>query len=354
MSRWRRLQRAALALLTAGPLLVAGCGTASSAQSTAPRTASSPLVHLPADQANHPRVQNEWWYVGGHMRCGQRTGGYEVTILKFSHVRPPGFSSPVTLYRTDVAITDEARGRFFQRITPYFPQSAHLSSSSLDVRVGRASLRGTSLQDMSLHGVLPSGGVDLHLASRRPPMYVGGRGYLSFGNGYTYYYSLTDLASRGTIRVGGRTFQVTGISWLDHQWGDWSWTSVRGWTWMALQLGNGIQMSLFDVRSPASRVRAASVLLPDGRLRTIPGMTITPTGSWRSPRTRALYPSGWIVQIPALRARLTVLPTVRDQELTLRSLLRGSYWEGSGRVTGRYMGRPVSGFSYTELTGFAK
>jgi len=335
-----------------GAVLLAGCGATSSAQTTVSHT--SPLVHLPADQASHPRVQTEWWYVVGHMRSGNRTFGYEVTLFKFSRIRPPGFNSPVTLYRTDVAITDEANKRFYQRITPYFPQSAHLSSSTLDERVGTASLRGPSLKDMALRASLPVGSIDLHLSSRRPPMYVGGRGYLSFGNGFTYYYSLTDLASGGSIRLDGVTYHVTGISWLDHQWGNWSWTTVRGWTWMALQLNNGVQLSLFDVRSPASRVRAASVLSQNGRLLTIPGMTIPATGSWRSPHTMALYPSGWTVRIPSLHAVLRVTPTVRDQELTLASFVGGSYYEGSGRVHGTYMNRPVSGDSYTELTGFAK
>ena len=334
------------------PLLLAlglaACGSATQAS----QRSSAPLVHLPADQASHPGAPNEWWYVVGHLQAGGRTFGYEVTLFRFHQVRLPGFSEPVTLDRTDVAITDEKTRRFYHRITYYFPQSADLSSQTLHVRVGHATLAGPSPRNMSLRAAIRPGSIDLHLSSQRPAMDVGGRGYLPFGDGYTYYYSLTDLATTGTITVAGETYRVTGISWLDHQWGAWSWQAVRGWTWMALQLDNGVQMSVFDFRSTASRVKAASVLLADGRLRTLRRASLTPVGTWRSPHTHALYPSGWVVRIPALRATLHVEPTVLDQEMTEPSEPRASYWEGSSRAKGTFLGKPVSGLGYTELTGY--
>ena len=185
-------------------------------------------------------------------------------------------------------------------------------------------------------------------------MYVGGRGYLLFANGYTYYYSLTNLATSGSIRVGGSTYRVSGISWLDHQWGNWSWQTVRGWEWMALQLDNGVQMSIFDFRSTGRRITGASVLMADGKLRTIGHISITSTGTWKSPHSGALYPSGWTVRIPALQATLRVQPTVLDQEMSIPSQRQISYWEGSSRIRGSFMGKPVSGLGYTELTGYAR
>lgn len=184
-------------------------------------------------------------------------------------------------------------------------------------------------------------------------MFVGGRGYINFGTQFTYYYSLTNLKSTGTLKVDGKPFAVMGVSWLDHQWGDWSWAGAKGWTWMALQLGNGTQLSLFDVRAFGAPILFASVLGKSGKTRTVPGVTIKSTGSWHSPHTGATYPSGWIVNIPALRATLQVSPTVKDQELIAQNQPQGSYWEGSGRVTGRYGGKAITGLSYTELTGYA-
>jgi predicted secreted hydrolase len=206
---------------------------------------------------------------------------------------------------------------------------------------------------MHLKAALPGGAIDMTLHPRRAPMYVGGRGYLPFGNGYTYYYSLTDLGSKGTIILNGTTYSVAGISWLDHQWGNWNWTAVRGWTWMALQLNNGVQLSVFDFRSKTSRQRAASVITADGKTHTIRKISIKATGSWTSPHTGGVYPSGWIVSIPSLHATFTVTPDLKDQELAVPGQNFGSYWEGSGTLTGTYGGKSVAGLSYTELTGYA-
>lgn len=314
---------------------------------------ATPLVHLPADAASHNGAPIEWWYVVGHLRSAAHTFGYEVTIFKFNHVRPPGFSTPLSLYRTDVAITDLAGRRFHQRVTYYFPTSASLSTSRLDERVGKARLSGSSPRTMSVAASLPGGAIQLSLDSLRPTMYVGGRGYLSFGTGYTYYYSLTDLRTTGSLTVGKKAYRVTGVSWLDHQWGNWSWTSVRGWTWMALQLSNGVQLSVFDVRAAGQRVRAASILTPGGTTLTDRRMTIAASGAWRSPHTRGVYPARWTVRIPTQRAVLNVTPALPDQELYVPNEPRGSYWEGTGTVSGTWQGRRVSGLSYTELTGFA-
>jgi predicted secreted hydrolase len=318
---------------------------------------SGPLVHLPRDQAAHLNEDTEWWYVVGHLKSGKQRFGYEMTIFRFDNVRPPG-SAPGTpgikLYRADMAITEDTGHQFHQRISYFFPQSGHVSATTLDVGAGNAHLSGKSPSSMDLRFQIPAGSAKLHLASQRPAMNVGGRGYLKFADGYTYYYSLTDIKTSGTLVVNDQTFHVTGTSWLDHQWGTWSWANVSGWTWMALQLNNGVQLSVFDFRSPKERVKAASVLPKSGKTQTLRAVTFTPLGHWKSPHTGGNYPSGFAVSIPGAKARLRVIPTVNDQELWLAHQNRGSYWEGSATVTGTWQGKPISGLAYTELTGYAK
>jgi predicted secreted hydrolase len=313
--------------------------------------ASGPTVHLPADQSAHAAAHNEWWYVVGHLRSASHTFGFEATVFRFSHIRPPGFSSDVSLDRTDVAITDEAGHRFFHRITFLFPGQASISFRTLSIAAGAIRLAGAPAS-MALAASLPAGAFSLHLSSRRPAMTVGGNGYIPFANGFTYYYSLTDLATTGTLTLKGVTYRVHGISWLDHQWGNWSWRAIHGWVWMALQLNNGTQLSLYDFRG-TTRLRQANILGSGGRLVVTPGLTIRATGRWISPHTGGVYPSGWIVSIPRSRARLVIRPTVLDQEMTVPGEQRASYWEGSGHVSGTFEGHPVTGNSYTELTGYA-
>lgn len=351
------MSRVLSALVPLALLILSGCGTP--AQSAAPAASSgpAPLVHLPRDQAAHPSSANEWWYVVGHLRSGARRFGYELTIFRLSHLHPPGSaagSPPVTLYRTDMAITDQNNKVFHQKISYYFPQSARASSTSLNVHAGTADLTGAAPSAMHLRFTMPGGSANFSLASTRPAMDVGGRGYIRFSNGFTYYYSLTDIATSGTLMLKGRSYRITGTSWLDHQWGNWTWTGVGGWTWMALQLNNNTQLSVFDVRGPSGSTRAASILLPSGKLRTLHAVSFTPLATWKSPHTGGVYPSGFTVSIPGMKARLRVLPTVKDQELWLPSQPQGSYWEGSATVYGTWQGKKVSGLAYTELTGYAR
>lgn len=315
------------------------------------RVSQGPAVHFPADQAAHSSAQSEWWYIVGHLQSAGHSFGYQVTVFKFAHMTPPGMSTPISLFRTDLAITDENGHAFHHRITYFFPQSANASTRALSIKVGSVVLSGPP-SAMRLQAHFGRYSVDLLLRSVRQPLYVGGSGLLTFGNGYTYYYSLTDLASTGSIQSGTTRFSVSGVSWLDHQWGNWSWSTIRGWTWTAIQLDSGVQLSAFDFRGTTQSTRQANIILPDGHQRTLHSLTLTPSGTWHSPHSGAAYPARETVRIPALRATLHIVPTVQDQEMTVPSQLRISYWEGSSRVSGTYLGKRVTGKAYLELTGY--
>jgi predicted secreted hydrolase len=152
---------------------------------------------------------------------------------------------------------------------------------------------------------------------------------------------------------------VHGLAWMDHQWGDMGGSSVRGWTWMALQLDDHADLSLVNERATSTRYafrRWTMALLPGGRQVFVPQAIIMPLGTWRSPTTRTLYPSGWRVRVPALRLDVVVQPTVHDQEMSDPFTVLGhhtTYWEGSCTVVGTHAGHPVRGKAYTELTGFS-
>jgi predicted secreted hydrolase len=198
----------------------------------------------------------------------------------------------------------------------------------------------------------------LTVTSLRTPLLVHG-GFLGWGAGYTYYYSLTDMRANGTLTIAGRRIPVHGIAWMDHQWGDMENSSVHGWDWMALQLGDHTQINMVNERagSPTYPFRQwAQALLPNSRQVFVPtDVTITPLGRWRSPHTGTLYPSGWHVRIPRLQLDVVVRPTMRDQEMVDRisvSGYRDSYWEGSCTVVGTRAGHRVSGKAYAELTGY--
>jgi predicted secreted hydrolase len=76
--------------------------------------------------------------------------------------------------------------------------------------------------------------------------------------------------------------------------------------------------------------------------------------SWRSPRSGAVYPSGWKVRLPSQGYELELQPTIPNQELATSQSTQITYWEGSVRITGTRNGQPVHGQGYVELTGYAE
>ena len=76
------------------------------------------------------------------------------------------------------------------------------------------------------------------------------------------------------------------------------------------------------------------------------------TDRWRSPRTGALYPAGWRIDLPEVGLSLRVRPTVAEQENVARLAGGLFYWEGAVVVTSEE-GEPL-GRGYVELTGYGE
>ena len=73
-------------------------------------------------------------------------------------------------------------------------------------------------------------------------------------------------------------------------------------------------------------------------------------GSWRSPRSRAVYPARWSVRVPSAGVDLEIEPWQADQEVDARVV----YWEGAVRIRGVSRGESVQGVGFVELTGYAE
>lgn len=294
------------------------------------------FVHLPADQAAHPDAPQEWWYVVGHLNARGHRFGYEVQIV--------GGEAPQTL----IAITDKTTGAYYAQSLSYSLDQTSFSTTELDARTPKARLSGP-MDAMQLHATLPVGEINLTLSARGPAIYNNGTGLMPFLGGTSYYYSLPSLASQGTLTVNNRTYQVTGESWLDRQWGSWDWSTVQKWTWMALQLPDGDRVNLWDILAQGNEFPYATVLRPDGthEIVAVEPLADGTSNFWTSPTTGKRYGTRWIVNIPALDASLTVVAEPQGQEV----LAYGGIYEGAASVTGRYRGKPVSGQAYVEQLG---
>jgi predicted secreted hydrolase len=227
------------------------------------------------------------------------------------------------------------------------------------------------IDDWSAEGMKPStlpirlraaedgASIDLVLDTARPIVLQGDRGLsrksATPGNA-SYYYSMTRLATLGSVRVDGVSFPVEGNSWLDREWGTSSLENGQtGWDWFALQLSDGRDLMFYRLRrgdGTTDPFSAGTLVLPDGSVRPLSpeDVRIEALGSWRSPETGARYPSRWRMLLPSVGLELEVVPRTADQEL--RTVVR--YWEGAVGVRGTSGGKPVEGEGYVELTGYGE
>nr|MBP6440042.1 carotenoid 1,2-hydratase [Caldilineaceae bacterium] len=171
-----------------------------------------------------------------------------------------------------------------------------------------------------------------------------------------YYYSLVNLDTTGVITSAGRTIPVTGLSWMDHEFGTSALSgSAVGWDWFSLQFDNGAVLMLYEIRTSDGSAPPdieASLVWPDGRHQTLThdDFTLEPSGAWTSPTTGITYPSGWRIRIPTVAADLAVTPLIPDQEMNVSFV----YWEGAVDAAGTLGGEPVTARGYVELTGYGE
>lgn len=169
--------------------------------------------------------------------------------------------------------------------------------------------------------------------------------------GSSKYYSWTSLITTGTIVDHGVTMKVSGISWMDHQWGAMALLSGAGWDWFSVQLYNGEQFMVYLVRNSKGAVvdRFATEVSRSGKVTYIrDGIHEHVLATWHSPASGVTYGSGW--QLTLSGGHLDISPYLRDQELDLRgSPQHNAYWEGDVGVSGVLAGRAVAGVGYTEI-----
>jgi predicted secreted hydrolase len=308
-------------------------------------------VKLPQDEAPHHNSQ-EWWYFSGHLWGTDAAGhahcyGFEYVTFQLLAVAP----QPV--YFGDFAVTDLTRGTFqYADQQDSYPVPSTLNGFAL--HTADWTMAGGSGKD-TLHATLPGYTLDLQLQTTKQAALHGDNGIIPFGPlGTSDYYSWTSLLSGGTIVDHGVPVKVGGVSWMDHQWGEFNLTSGAGWDWHSIQLTNGQQYMLYFIRDRTGAIvqALATQIGQGGRTTNLDPSTFgeTTTGSWTSPTSGITYGSGWKLTLPG--GSLTVTPSLVDQELNLLTTQGVAYWEGDVTVKGTIGGSPVSGVGYTEINPF--
>lgn len=323
---------------------------------------------FPADHGAHDDFRTEWWYVTGNLFAADgRAFGVQLTFFRNALVAG-GAASPSRwrshhVWMAHFALSDERRGTF--RFSERFAREA------VDLAGVTAAPFRVALEDWSLASMSPSGSdfsplalaarngdfaAELTLETGKPPVLQGERGLSQKGpepGNASYYYSLTRLATRGTVTVAGETVPVTGEAWLDREWSTSALgAELAGWDWFALQLDDGRELMFYRLRrkdgasDPWSR---GSLVAADGSARSLQPaeVRLTPLSTWPSP-TGAIYPAKWRIEVPGEALDLELAPRVANQELAVTV----RYWEGAVKIAGSSHGRPIGGHGFVEMTGY--
>jgi predicted secreted hydrolase len=168
----------------------------------------------------------------------------------------------------------------------------------------------------------------------------------------SYYYSLPQLETRGSIVVRGKKFSVVGQAWFDHEWSD-AYVDPEsvGWDWIGINLLDGGALMAFRMRDARDQQRWAGATLRSGnRAETFTPQQIewNPLQQWRSPHTGVTYPVAWRVTIGG--NTFVLRPLMVDQENDARGTVGILYWEGA--VEALDSAGNVVGRGYLELTGY--
>lgn len=333
------------------------------ARALEPRT-----FRFPADHGPHPEFRTEWWYYTGSLETAEgRRFGFQLTF--FRSALAPEMPARESAWATRQAwlahfTVSDVQGGTFRSFERWGRGALGLAGARAEpFRVWLKDWTAESVPGqappMHLRASEDGVGIDLVLRPGKPPVLQGERGLsrksAEPGNA-SYYYSLTRMPARGTVRVGGERFAVTGLAWMDREWS----TSALGrdqvgWDWFSLQLSDGWDVMLYRLRKkdgtddPAS---SGTLIDPAGKSRalSLADFAIDGSGAWRSPRSGARYPDRWRLRVPAEDLDLTVRPLLADQELDVSI----RYWEGAVAVEGAHHGRPVQGRGYVELTGYTE
>jgi predicted secreted hydrolase len=337
---------------------VAGFATA-----TKPRTFTFPEDHGP-----HVAFRNEWWYLTGNLdgQDGERFG-FELTIFRFL-LKPPDARQNVSHWYSDqvyighFAISDADNNNFHvaQRFSRDALGLAGASAKPFRVWVEDWSIASQPASNSTwrVQAADEKISLDLNLTPLKPPVPNGKNGLSKKsaepGNA-SYYYSIPRLQTEGFLQIGAQRFAVSGLSWLDREWSSSALSADQaGWDWFALQLDDGSDLMLYqlrrhdgarDLHSAGSWISASGA----SDYIDVSDFTIKTTKFWDSP-LGGRYPSRWQIDIPGLGLQLDVQPVIDDQELnaTVR------YWEGAVDVSGQRSGERLEGRGYVELTGYAE
>jgi len=321
---------------------------------------------FPRDHGAHGSYRTEWWYFTGNLKNPfDRKFGYQLTFFRFALAADTPASASSwrnnQIYMAHLTLTDVKSDRFYsdERYSRAGNGLAGAADNKYQVWLHDWSAAAVDDADFPMRLQAKSGqfAIDLLLQSQKKRVLQGNQGLSQKsdepGNA-SYYYSYTRLATEGNLSIGGDKFTVVGDSWMDREWSTSALSDDQiGWDWFALQFSDNTEVMFYQLRrkdgQPDSHSSGAVFLSNNRKIPLkVQDVSIKVLDTWKSPHSKAVYPSMWHLSIPAQHLEVDIVPLINDQELNLTY----RYWEGAVSINGLKNGKLISGQGYVELTGY--
>ncbi len=316
-------------------------------------------IKFPEDESTHDAIV-EWWYFNGHLHDAN---GKEYSFMDclfkvdVKKVKIPFLSKiPLkTSYFSHSLVSNLEKKQWQSRIAPFSIVSDDSFSKPLlyinyinpEIKNGYNNCVISKINESEYE--IKNEDIELHLTSTKKPLLVGGNAYLDLHPKTTYYYSLTNLKTEGRIKISGEWVNITGKSWMDHQWADAEYSRDR-WDWFCLQFENDTEIVCCAYDDGKTATCFASISYSDNRQEYTEAVEITPLDkNWQSPKSKAVYPLVWQIKIPDKNIDVNIVAQNEDQEMLFGSI---NYFEGPIRAEGTFGGKKINGVGFMELVGY--
>lgn len=329
-----------------------------------PNIESKPV--LPRDHGPHPEFRTEWWYFTGWFNSPSLDTPLGVQITFFRSApqvqtdNPSRFTPGQLLFaHAAVAMPSHKKLKHDQIIRRAGSGGSSLTTDKnqvLTIQMPGWTLSSVSGDDWVCNIRTPKLEMSLRMKQTRAPWMQGQNGYSRKGpkpEQSSYYITLPHMQSEGTVVVDGKSLEVTGTFWMDHEWSSTVLApNAQGWDWVGLHGDEGQALMAFQIRDRNAAMPPvwthAAMQLANGQTKQFKSVQFKATRRWKSTATGIEYPVEQVLEIDGLSLRLE--PLFDNQELDARASTGTLYWEGAIQVK-TIEGLPW-GRGYLEMTGY--
>ncbi|RUO31245.1 lipocalin-like domain-containing protein [Aliidiomarina soli] len=195
------------ALKFAATMLVASIGTAAIANSF-PR-----LIDPATDLAAQAPGLELGWADSVYITSRLNAGGHDIGILLHVVSIPNGPGRKIVY-----SITDESTDFYRYEVVQVAEKDLEWSDDGLNIRAPGLTWSGNA-EKMTISFEIPWSSLELVLEAEGPVMSYGGTGAFPLFGHINHEFALPKLNTTGTLTLEGDTYEVSGQTWLDRQWG---------------------------------------------------------------------------------------------------------------------------------------